>query len=89
MVDTGAVLDTAPLVYYLSGAQRAFGKESRRLLRRAERGRIRLAVPTVCLFEMAQLEERRRIRLETSFDEWCDALDRDSAILLLPLQRHW
>lgn len=87
MVETGAVVDTAPLVFYLSGAEKAFGREPRRLLRRAETGRIRLAVPTVCLFEVAQLEERGRIRLETSFDEWCDAIERDSALLLLPLER--
>jgi len=85
--ETGAVFDTAPLVLYLGGVQKAFGREPRRLVRRAETGRIRIAVPTVCLFEVAQLEERGRIRLRTSFDEWCDAIEGDAALLLLPLER--
>ncbi len=42
---------------------------------------------TVCLFEVARLEERGRIRLRTSFDEWCDAIEGDAALLLLPLER--
>ena len=87
MRETGAVFDTAPLVFYLGGVQKAFGRELRRLVRRAETGRIRIAVPTVCLFEVAQLEERGRIRLRTSFDEWCDAIEGDAALLLLPLER--
>lgn len=87
MRETGAVFDTAPLVFYLGGVQKAFGREPRRLVRRAETGRIRIAVPTVCLFEVARLEERGRIRLRTSFDEWCDAIEGDAALLLLPLER--
>jgi len=48
---------------------------------------MRIAVPTVCLFEVAQLEDRGRIRLGTPFDEWCDAIEGDPALLLLPLER--
>ena len=87
MLETGAVFDTAPLVFYLSGVEKPFGREPRRFLRRAEAGRSRIAVPTVCLFEVAQLEERGRIRLGTSFGEWCDAIEGDPALLLLPLER--
>ena len=87
MVETQAVLDTAPLLFYLSNARRALGKESLRLFRRAEAGRIRLAVPTVCLFEIAQLEERGRIQLGVAFEQWCDRIERTEALLLLPLER--
>ena len=59
MRETGAVFDTAPLVFYLGGVHKAFGREPRRLVRGAETGRIRIAVPTVCLFEVARLEETR------------------------------
>ena len=31
--------------------------------------------------------KRGRIRLRTSFDEWCDAIEGDAALLLLPLER--
>lgn len=87
VIETRAVLDTAPLIFYLSGSRDALGKESLRLLRRAEAGRIRLAVPTVCLFEVAQLEERGRIRLGLPFDHWCDRIERAEPLLLLPLER--
>ena len=53
MLETGAVFDTAPLVFYLSGVEKPFGRELRRFLRRAEAGRSRIAVPTVCLFVRA------------------------------------
>ena len=47
-----AVIDTAPLIAYLGGVRRALGRAARRVLRDAEGGRVRLAVPTLCLFEV-------------------------------------
>jgi len=87
MAETAAVIDTAPLLAYLGGAERALGSAARRVLRRAQAGRIRLAVPTVCLFEVAQLEERDRISLRMPFEHWCDLVEDTSALLLLPLER--
>jgi PIN domain nuclease of toxin-antitoxin system len=87
MAATAAVIDTAPLLAYLGGAERALGSAARRVLRRAQAGRIRLAVPTVCLFEVAQLEERGRISLRMPFEQWCDLVEETPALLLLPLER--
>ncbi len=87
MVETGAVIDTAPLVAYLAGARRALGAAAQRLLRRAETGAIRVAVPTICLFEVGQLEERGRVRLGLPFERWCDLVEHAPALIVLPLDR--
>ena len=47
-----AVIDTAPLIAYLGGVRRALGRAARRVLRDTEGGRVRLEVPTLCLFEV-------------------------------------
>ena len=52
MVEIAAVIDTAPLIAYLGGVRRALGRAARRVLRDTEGGRVRLAVPTLCLFEV-------------------------------------
>jgi len=87
MTPTAAVIDTAPLLAYLGGAERALGTAARRLLRRAQAGHVRLAVPTVCLFEVAQLEERGRIHLRMPFEQWCNLVEATPALLLLPIER--
>jgi len=48
VVETAAVIDTAPLIAYLGGVRRALGRAARRVIRDAESGHVRLAVPTVC-----------------------------------------
>jgi PIN domain nuclease of toxin-antitoxin system len=85
--DTHAVLDTVALLGYLGGAWRGIGTAARRLFQRAAAGRVRLAVPTVCLFEVGQLEERGRISLSVSFERWCDLIEESESLLLLPLER--
>jgi PIN domain nuclease of toxin-antitoxin system len=87
VVDTQAVIDTAPLVAYVGGAQRALGKGARRICERARAGRVRLAVPAICLFEVGLLEERGRISLGVPFERWCDLVEEVAALLLLPLER--
>ena len=87
MAEAGAVIDTAPLLAYLTGMQRALGRGALRVLRQAEAGRIRLAVPTVCLFEVGQLEERGRIALGIPFDQWCALLEDTPALVVTPLER--
>ncbi|TMA47276.1 MAG: type II toxin-antitoxin system VapC family toxin [Deltaproteobacteria bacterium] len=87
MVETAAVIDTAPLIAYLGGVRQALGRAARRVVRDAEGGRVRLAVPTLCLFEVGQLEERGRVSLGLPFERWCDLVEEVAALLLLPLER--
>lgn len=87
VLETLAVLDTVALLGYLGGASRGFGRAARRAFDRARTGRARLAVPTVCLFEVSQLEERGRISLAVPFEHWCDLIEKGEALLLLPLER--
>lgn len=87
MTETSAVIDTAPLVAFLGGAEGSLGRAARRMLGRAQAGRVRLAVPTICLFEVGQLEERGRIGLGVPFERWCDLVEETEALLLLPLER--
>jgi PIN domain nuclease of toxin-antitoxin system len=85
--ETSAVLDTVALVAYLGGAVRGLGRSGRRAFDRARAGRARLAVPTLCLFEVGLLEERSRITLTVPFERWCDLVEETDALLLLPLER--
>jgi PIN domain nuclease of toxin-antitoxin system len=85
--NTSAVLDTVALLGYLGGVPRGFGRAARRILDRARARQVRLAVPTVCLFEVGQLEERGRITLTVPFERWCDLIEQTEALLLLPLDR--
>ncbi len=87
MPETCAVIDTAPLVAYLAGAHRSLGTAAQRLMRRAEAGTIRVAVPSICLFEVGQLEERGRVRLGVPFERWCDLVEEAPALIVLPLER--
>lgn len=87
MAEPGAVIDTFPLFVYASGDRRGLARGALRVLRQAESGRIRLAVPTVCLFEVGQLEERGRISLGAPFERWCDLLEEVPALLVTPLER--
>ena len=50
-------------------------------------GRARVAVPTLCLFEVAQLEERGRISLGWPFEHWCDLVERAQGLVLQSLTR--
>ena len=87
MLETRAVLDTVALLAYLGGAVRGFGRDARRAFEGARSSRWRLAVPTVCLFEVSQLEERGRISLTVPFEQWCDLVEHTRALILLPLER--
>jgi len=87
VTETGAVVDTAPLLAYVSGMRRGLGRGALRVLRQAEAGRMRLAVPTVCVFEVGQLEERGHIALGVTFEQWCDLLEQTPALLVTSLER--
>jgi len=80
-----AVLDTAPLVALATGSEQSLGPEAKRLVNRATRRGDVLGVPAVCLFEVAQLEERGRIKLLLPFEDWCDLLESSAALRILSL----
>ncbi len=79
------MLDTAPLVMLATGSEQQLGPGAKRLLKRAERTGSVLGVPSICLFEVAQLEERGRIRLRFPFDEWCTLLTETTGLRILTL----
>lgn len=79
------MLDTAPLVAFATGSEQSLGPEAQRLVKRAARTGDVLGVPSVCLFEVAQLLERGRIKLRLPFDDWCDLLATSAGIRVLPL----
>ena len=82
-----AVLDTSPLIRYASGAPALLGRGARRILRSVTLQGSKVGVPTVCLFEVAQLEERGRVALDISFDRWSQLVEDSPALLLVPLER--
>ena len=71
------MLDTAPLVALATGSEQSLGPEARRLVKRAARAGGLLGIPSVCLFEIAQLEERGRLKLRLPFEEWCGLLEEE------------
>jgi PIN domain nuclease of toxin-antitoxin system len=80
-----AVLDTAPLVAIATGSEQSLGPEAKRLVKRTARSGGVLGIPTVCLFEVAQLAERGRLRLRLPFEEWCGLLEESAGLRILPL----
>ena len=44
-------------------------------------------VPTVCLFEIAQLEDKGVLRLGVPFEAWCDLVERAPGLVVMPLER--
>jgi PIN domain nuclease of toxin-antitoxin system len=75
-------------VAYLGGRLSGVGRAARRAFDRVDAGKGRIAVPTLCLFEIALLEERGRLALGMPFDEWCDLVERAPGLELHPLDRH-
>lgn len=85
MAELRAVLDTAPLLAIATGAEQRLGREAKRLIQRASRVGTVLGIPSVCLFEIAQLEERGRLKLRLPFNEWCGRLEGSAGLRILPL----
>lgn len=82
-----AVLDTAPLLAFLGTGSRSLGRNASRAIEKARIGAARLVVPTVCLYEVTQLQERGRIALGMPFDRWCDAVERSPGLVVVALER--
>ena len=85
MAELHAVLDTAPLVAIATGSEQSLGPAAKRLVKRAVRAGGVLGIPAVCLFEVAQLEERGRLRLRLPFEDWCSELEGSAGLRILPL----
>lgn len=85
MPELRAVLDTAPLVAIATGSEQGLGPDAKRLVKRAARAGGVLGIPSVCLFEIAQLEERGRLKLRLPFEEWCSLLESSAGLRILPL----
>ena len=79
------VTDTSPLVYFATDQMRRLGPRAARIFRRAEAQRDRIHVPVICLFEVAQLLERRRVRTRLDLPEWHALLTRQASLPLEPL----
>jgi len=80
------VIDTAPLVAVTAGATHALGRRARREIVAASHGRGRIGVPSLCFFEIAQLDERQRVRLRVPFEEWCDLVMETQVFSVLALE---
>jgi PIN domain nuclease of toxin-antitoxin system len=80
-----AVLDTASLVAIATGSEQSLGPEAKRLVKRAARTGGVLGIPSVCLFEIALLEERGRLKLRLPFEDWCGLLEESGGLRILPL----
>lgn len=65
------VTDTHALIFFATGHLERMSPRGERVFRRAQDGRDRVHVPTICFFELALLLERGRVRSQMSFDEWC------------------
>jgi len=64
------VTDTHALIFFATGDLKRMSPSGERIFRRAQGGRDRVHVPTICFFELALLLERGRVRSQMSFDEW-------------------
>lgn len=85
MAEICAVLDTAPLVAIATGSEQSLGAGAKRLVTRTAKTGGVLGIPTVCLFEIAQLEERGRLKLRLPFEDWCNLLEESTGLRILPL----
>jgi PIN domain nuclease of toxin-antitoxin system len=79
------VTDTHPLVFYAAGSLDRLSARCTKIFRRAEQGRDRVHVPSVCFFEMAMLMERGRIRSDLGFDGWYALVTQQPGFQVEPL----
>jgi PIN domain nuclease of toxin-antitoxin system len=74
------VTDTHSFVFFVTGNRKRLGAASRRAFEQAARGKGTICLPSVALFEIAQLVERGRLKSSMPWDAWV-ALARRSAFL--------
>ncbi len=81
-----SIIDTAPLVAVIGGGTGDVGRRARREIDAAARGKGQIGVPSLCLFEIAQLEERGRLKLRASFAEWCHQVTETGMFSVVALE---
>jgi PIN domain nuclease of toxin-antitoxin system len=79
------VTDTHPLVFYAVGNLGSLSARCTKIFRRAEQGRDRVHVPSVCFFEIAMLMERGRIQSAVGFDGWYALVTQQPGFQVEPL----
>jgi PIN domain nuclease of toxin-antitoxin system len=79
------VIDTHVLLWLVGGAERRFGRDCARIIRRAERGQDRLHLSVVSLFEIVQMEERGRLRFSGGWREFRERTDQLPGLILEPI----
>ena len=79
------VTDTHPIVHYALRKNSKLGRTSLRLFKDAEDAKIVIHVPTVVLWEIAELLNKDLIRLPTRFDHWFHELDARDGFIIEPL----
>ena len=76
------VIDTHPLVWYLSKAPDKLPKNIDEILKSSERGDCIIFIPTIVLAECYYLSENRKIELD--FGNILDAIENSSNFLVAP-----
>ena len=79
------VTDTHPIVHYAQGKHSRLGHKALQLFKDAEDGKSVIHVPTVVLWEIADLISADIIKLPTRFDHWYRELDGKQGFILEPL----
>lgn len=68
------VTDTHSLVWYFTRQHRSLSRRALTAFEQAENEESFIYIPTVCLWEISRHERQGIIRLNTSFEDWLDAL---------------
>jgi PIN domain nuclease of toxin-antitoxin system len=79
------VADTHAVVHYAQGKNSKLGRKALRLFRQADGGNAVIHVPTVVLWEIAELMTADLIDLHCRFDHWYRDLDGSRGFAIEPL----
>src|SRR5262245_22747288 len=79
------VTDTHPIVHYALRKHSKLGQKALQLFKDAEAAKTVIHVPTVVLWEIADLLTAGIIKLPTRFDHWYRELDGKQGFILEPL----
>lgn len=77
--------DTHALVHYALANHSRLGRRALRLFKQADRGKVVIHVPTVALWEVAELAKAEVIGLPARFDHWYRSLGGSPGFALEPL----
>lgn len=80
------VVDTHSFVFFASGNRKRLGTASRRIFDQAALGKGTLCLPSVVLFEIAQLVERGVLKASMPWDAWVALVRRAGFLRVEPLE---